>query len=283
MSNGLYNGLDNGLTKGEFNGQRNGLENGMFENETVIKKEVIQEGLQLYLDFSNPRCYNYGQGEIGNPIYNLIKGGGKNLSVQNLTGRTVPNAPYVDYAPFAHWNNYTLNGINQSYLASPNNTDFDIGTSGGFTVSMWIKVVATAPDYSVIFGKTIAGFVDNRYQVYTLANGVFGFLIQIGNATLIETPQNTFTIGKWCYLTATYIRDYGIRLYVNNVLLASGTTIPKVNNLTINANYRIGTHSGNINASGARFEMNYYTHYNRELSRDELTYNYNTTKQFMKL
>lgn len=283
MVNGLYNGLDNGLQKGEFNGQRNGLLNGMFENETVIKKEVIQQGLQLYLDFSNPRCYNYGQGEIGNPVYNLIKGGGKNLSVQNLTGRAAANAPYVDYVPIAHWNNYNLNGINQSYLTSPNNTDFDLGLNG-LTIQMWVKNVATNGSYSIYSNKALAGSVTGRWGFVfkdTLALG-FYFQSSSGFNDMIST-NNVLVLNKWQYITVVLNRTTGVKLYVDNVEVGSLNINTSGENLTVNRPFHIGLHSDNLVASGARFEMNYYTHYNRALSIDELTYNYNTTKQFMKV
>ena len=284
MSNGLYNGLDNGLQKGEYNGQLNGLELGMFDNEIVIKKQVIQEGLQLYLDFSNPRCYNSGIGQIGDTVSNLVNGSTKKLTIGNLTGRTTANAPYVEYNPIPYWNNYTLNGTGQNYLTSPNNTDFDIGIStSGATWSMWVNIPVSCPDYSVFMGKTIAGFVVGRWQMYFMNTMAVGFLIQIDNNTFIQSANNVLKLDTWHCLTATYIRDYGIRLYVDNKLVAEGTTTPTISNITVNAPFRIGTHSGNINASGARFKMNYATIYNRCLTRSELTYNYNTTKQFMKV
>jgi len=283
MYNGLYNGLDNGLRSGVYNGLDSGVRNGMFENETVIKKQVIQEGLQLYLDFSNPRCYNSGRGQIGDTVSNLVNGSTKKLTIGNLTGRTTANAPYVEYNPIPYWNNYTLNGTGQNYLTSPNNTDFDIGIgTSGATWSMWVNIPVSCPDYNVFMGKTIAGFVVGRWQMYFMNTMAVGFLIQIDNNTLIQSANNVLKLDTWHCLTATYIRDYGIRLYVDNKLVAEGTTTPTISNITVNAPFRIGTHSGNIGLN-ARFKTNYITLYNRALTLDELTYNYETTKAWMRV
>ena len=195
MSNGLYNGLDNGLRSGVYNGLDSGVRNGMFENETVIKKQVIQEGLQLYLDFSNPRCYNSGRGQIGDTVSNLVNGSTKKLTIGNLTGRTTANAPYVEYNPIPYWNNYTLNGTGQNYLTSPNNTDFDIGIgTSGATWSMWVNIPVSCPDYNVFMGKTIAGFVVGRWQMYFMNTMAVGFLIQIDNNTLIQSANNVLKL-----------------------------------------------------------------------------------------
>jgi len=280
--NGLYNGLDNGLTKGEFNGLLDGSKNGMFDNETVIKKDVIQEGLQLYLDFSNPKCYNFGQGQIGNTISNLVKGNTKKLTIGNSTGRTTANAPYVQYNPNAYWNNYTLNGVGQSYLTSPNNTDFDIGLNG-LTVSMWVNTVTTLADFDIFICKTLAGSVTGRWQFMSRLPMQLAFLIQTSaGITSISSGNDALVIGKWQYITVVFNRITGIKLYVNNVELQAFSINTVGENLTVNRPFRVGTHSDNIGIS-TRFKTNYITLYNRALSSDELTYNYNTTKAFMKL
>jgi len=282
MANGLYNGLDNGLQNGVFNGSLDGSKVGMFDNETVIKKDVIQEGLQLYLDFSNPKCYNFGQGQIGNSISNLVKGSTKKLTIGNLTGRTTANAPYVEYNPMAYWNNYTLNGVGQNYLTSPNNTDFDIGLNG-LTVSMWVNTVTTLADFDMFICKTLAGSATGRWQFISRLPMQVGFSIQTSAIYLtISSGNDALVIGKWQYITAVFNRITGLKLYVDNVEVQSYTINTVGENLTVNRPFRVGTHSDNIGLN-ARCKMNYITLYNRALSRDELTYNYNTTKQFMKL
>lgn len=280
--NGLYNGLDNGLTKGEFNGQRNGLENGMFENETVIKKQVVQEGLQLYLDFSNPRCYNSGRGQIGDTVSNLVNGSTKKLTIGNLTGRTTANAPYVEYNPIPYWNNYTLNGTGQNYLTSPNNTDFDIGLNG-LTVSMWVNTVTTLAHCDNFICKTLADSVTGRWQLFSTLPMQLAFLIQTSaGAPIITTGNDALVIGKWQYITVVFNRITGIKLYINNVERQAFSINTVGENLTVNRPFRVGTHSDNIGLN-ARFKTNYITLYNRALSLDELTYNYETTKAFMKV
>ena len=280
--NGLYNGLDNGLTKGEFNGLLDGSKNGMFDNETVIKKDVIQEGLQLYLDFSNPRCYNFGRGQIGDTVSNLVAGSTKKLTIGNLTGRTTANAPYVEYNPIPYWNNYTLNGVGKNYLTSPNNTDFDIGLNG-LTVSMWVNTVTTLAQFDIFICKSLAGSVTGRWQLFSTLPMQLAFLIQTSAGTTnITSGNDALVIGKWQYITVVFNRITGIKLYVDNVEVQSYTINTVGENLTVNRPFRVGTHSDNIGLN-ARFKTNYITLYNRALSSDELTYNYNTTKAFMKL
>ena len=280
MSNGLYKGLENGLLKGEFNGLEDGCKNGMFDNETFIKKKVIQEGLQLYLDFSNPRCYNYGRGQIGDKVYNLVNNN-KNFTIGNLTGRTTANAPYVEYNPIPAWNNYTLNGTGQNYLTSPNNTDFDIGLNG-LTVSMWVNMsVLTSAGY--FMGKSLAGGVVGRWSFYTISNQI-QFLVHTatGGYNIAFSPPDLI-LNKWQYITVVFNRTTGIVNYIDNVVCIRFPLNTVGENLTVNRPFRIGSHSDNILDAGARCKINYITLYNRALTEAELTYNYNITKQFMRL
>lgn len=110
----------------------------------------------------------------------------------------------------------------------------------------------------------------------------FYFQSSSGFNDLIST-NNVLVLNKWQYITVVLNRTTGVKLYVDNVEVGSLNINTSGENLTVNRPFHIGLHSDNLVASGARFEMNYYTHYNRALSRDELTYNYNTTKQFMKV
>ena len=282
MYNGLYNGLDNGLRSGVYNGLDSGVRNGMFENETVIKKQVVQEGLQLYLDFSDPRCYNSGRGQIGDTVSNLVNGSTKKLTIGNLTGRTTADAPYVEYNPIPYWNNYTLNGTGQNYLTSPNNTDFDIGLNG-LTVSMWVNPVIALTDFDTFIGKTLAGSVTGRWQLMSRLPMQLGFLIQTSaGETTITSGNNALVIDKWQYITIVFNRITGIKLYINNVQHQAFSINTVGENLTVNRPFRVGTHSDNIGLN-ARFKTNYITLYNRALTLDELTYNYETTKAWMRV
>lgn len=282
MYNGLYNGLDNGLRSGVYNGLDSGVRNGMFENETVIKKQVVQEGLQLYLDFSNPRCYNSGRGQIGDTVSNLVNGSTKKLTIGNLTGRTTADAPYVEYNPIPYWNNYTLNGTGQNYLTSPNNTDFDIGLNG-LTVSMWVNPVIALTDLDIFIGKTLWGSVTGRWQLMSRLPMQLGFLVQTSaGATIISSGNNALVIDKWQYITIVFNRITGIKLYVNNVVVRAESINTVGENLTVNRPFRVGTHSDGVGLS-ARFKTNYITLYNRALTLDELTYNYETTKAWMRV
>lgn len=282
MYNGLYNGLDNGLRSGVYNGLDSGVRNGMFENETVIKKQVVQEGLQLYLDFSNPRCYNSGRGQIGDTVSNLVNGSTKKLTIGNLTGRTTADAPYVEYNPIPYWNNYTLNGTGQNYLTSPNNTDFDIGLNG-LTVSMWVNPVIALTDFDTFIGKTFYGSITGRWQLMSRLPMQLGFLVQTSaGATIISSGNNALVIDKWQYITIVFNRITGIKLYVNNVVVRAESINTVGENLTVNRPFRVGTHSDGVGLS-ARFKTNYITLYNRALTLDELTYNYETTKAWMRV
>ncbi len=280
MSNGLHNGLDNGLHNGLYYGHKAGQEEGLFENEKFIIKDVIKDGLQLYLDFSNPKCYNYGQGQIGNTIYNLVQNN-KNLIIQNLTGRDVANAPYVDYTPIAHWNNYTLNYINQSYMTSPNNTDFDLGLNG-MTLSMWVNIPIANTDYTSICCKSFLGHVIGRWLFYFRNAWGIGFFTQTaaGNTDIVSA-NNVLVPDKWHYISAVFDRINGIKLYVDNVLVASASLNTVGENLTVSQPFHIGMHSQNYSGSGGRFKGNYMTYYNRALSVNELTYNYVVTKRYI--
>ena len=282
MYNGLYNGLDNGLRSGVYNGLDSGVRNGMFENETVIKKQVVQEGLQLYLDFSNPRCYNSGRGQIGDTVSNLVNGSTKKLTIGNLTGRTTADAPYVEYNPIPYWNNYTLNGTGQNYLTSPNNTDFDIGLNG-LTVSMWVNPVIALTDFDTFIGKTFYGSITGRWQLVSRLPMQLGFLVQTSaGETSISSGNNALVIDKWQYITIVFNRITGIKLYVNNVVVRAESINTVGENLTVNRPFRVGTHSDGVGLS-ARFKTNYITLYNRALTLDELTYNYETTKAWMRV
>ena len=217
---------------------------------------IISEGLVFYFDPINTRSYA-GTGLTG---YNLID--------TTATGSLVGGAVY----DVANKGSIFLDGVNDyiNFATQP------ISNNNSISISCWVKFATIPSTFIPIvdagnFGGGTSGYCiafDNTNKIYMAINSGF---------TNINFNFNTNT---WYNITGTAQQGtpYSIKVYVNGVEAAIGSSGAS-NSLTgINSNIRIGSNFvGTItylNSNIASLSI-----YNRALSSTEVLQNYNATKK----
>lgn len=218
---------------------------------------LSNSGLVLHLDAGNTASYS-GTGTT----WNDMSGNGSNVTLNNTTYSSANGGSIV-------FNNTT------SYA------DFNanIGSTSAVTVDMWVKTNSlNAPNGSMYFGFGL-------YDVWTKA-GAIGFNSSSGDLFGLTTTrvENLGIEGAWKHLV--FVMNAGSvsnnKIYVNGVNQTSLSQVYSGFNST-NANFNSG--SGRI--SGWRNDLNWLMNlnvasfklYNRELSQQEITNNFNALKQ----
>ncbi len=218
---------------------------------------LSNSGLVLHLDAGNPASYS-GSGTT----WNDLSGNGSNVTLTSTAFNTASGGSIV------------FNGTS-SYA----NFNANIGSTSAVTVDIWVKTNSlNAPNGSMYFGFGL-------YDVWTKA-GAIGFNSSSGDLFGLTTTrvENLGIEGAWKHLV--FVMNAGSvsnnKIYVNGVNQTSLSQVYSGFNST-NANFNSG--SGRI--SGWRNDLNWLMNlnvasfklYNRELSQQEITNNFNALKQ----
>jgi hypothetical protein len=205
---------------------------------------IVTNGLVLNLDAANTKSYVSGSTNwfsLGNP---------------SLSGSLV-NGP-------------TFNGNNGGSIVFDGSNDYaDLSSnsilsgSTAFTIESFYKTTGTSN--GAIFGNYGPGYTSNSVWFA----GRYGIYIN----SSVYVPNSPLPLGTYC-MVATRDVSGNINLYVNNVLVSTGV-LP--GSIPTNINYRIGS---DVNTFAEALTGNLYTLkvYNRTLSREEITQNYNALK-----
>jgi len=167
--------------------------------------------------------------------------------------------------------NRAFTSPDQSSNISLANTS-DLNLENGFTINAWIKYKNT---YSVIVCKHVCGIVNG----FVLGIDYDGQIqLWIGNSVWSTVKTNAaFIENQWYMVTATYDASTGIaKVYVNEEVSGSGNVI--YNNfssypISIGEAYQNNCQAANM--SGAVDEVKIY---NRSLSEEEISQEYNLTR-----
>jgi hypothetical protein len=223
----------------------------------VEPEPIISDGLVLRLDAANSNSYP-GTGTT----WNDLSGNGSHVALTSTS-----NSPAVG-------GSIAFNGTS-SYA----NFNANIGSTNTVTIDMWVKTNSlNAPNGSMYFGFGL-------YDVWT-KGGAIGFNTSGGDLYgLTNTRVENLEIeGAWKHLV--FVMNTGSisnnKIYVNGVNQTSLSQVHTGFN-SVNANFNSG--AGRIacwrndfnwlmNLNVASFKI-----YNRELSQQEITNNFNTTKQ----
>ena len=218
--------------------------------------KIITNGLILYYDGANPKCY-----VSGDTVSN-------DLSITQSTG-TLTNGVTYDTDNNGSW---VFDGIDD-YIDCTNNAAFNQDFDTAFSVSAWVKfdTIATVNILFYKFNPSPKG-----WQLRLQNNKVSLFLKHAtGGANQIHAFGTTIiNIGSWYHLTATYDGSNtlaGVKLYVNGASdVVTGAGGPVVGTFQNTEPLLLGiTTNGNI----ASFKM-----WNRELTQEEVLQNYNAMK-----
>jgi hypothetical protein len=217
-----------------------------------VGKSIVADGLVVDLDFSNNASYP-----------------GTGTMVYDISGRsnnaTLTNSP--SYSTDAS-GSISLNGSNQ-LITGVHNSDVELISN--MTSEVWFKLEADPGDWVRVIGK---GTVSNRTYGLWYNRASSYFLYQrYGSTNMNVLHTATVNIGTWYHLAGVTIGTNNY-LYLNGSLV--GTTVGGATYATSTEPYTLGKqpenhahHNGKIGEGRI---------YNRGLSANEISINFNATK-----
>jgi hypothetical protein len=212
------------------------------------RNNIVTNGLVLYLDAANSKSY-----VSGSTTWSDVSGNGRNGTLVNGPTFSSENGGSIVF-------DGTNDRVNLGNI-------LDFGTND-FTVELWCKKSSAGAQYPKVISK---GF----YQVsgWIVMTYVDSLIFAYGNPeqSVLYTFPYTIT-NKWIHGVITRISNQ-VTVYGN---ATPGTSATVANNLTSPYNFTIGANGipgefwgGNVSAVRV---------YNRALSAQEITQNYNATK-----
>jgi hypothetical protein len=259
---------------------------------------IITDGLLFYMNSSSPSCYNTSS----------FFGGGSTL--RNISGFTSYSGSMIGNVASELDSTYTggrvfrfPDGTPRPSISLGNPPELLFGTNS-FTISVWIKTY-NANSFRIILNKR------KDPQSSPLADRPYLWLsagrIEDSSGNIAGSQQLTFSIksnqtnqytfyttdnvmdGNWKHVTV--VRDSlaavpFIKMYVNNIEQAQTSPVGGIvgtgvlTSLVDTSDWTIGNLSPSLSISNFAWErpMSSVQIYNRALSTDELTFNYNNSK-----
>ena len=222
----------------------------------VISNTIVTDGLILYYDGANPKCYISGDTTSND------------LSITQSTG-TLENGVTYNADNNGSW---VFDGIDD-YIDCTNNAAFNQDFDTAFSVSTWVKFDTIALNMVLIskFNATPKGW---QLRVYNSQIGLFLKHASSAPNQILSYGTTIINTGQWYHLAATYDGSntlQGIKLYVNG---ASEVVTGVSNSVTGTFQNTEPLLLGQLtNGNIASFKM-----WNRELTQKEITQNYNAMK-----
>ena len=234
----------------------------------VISNTIVTDGLILYYDGANPQCYI-----SGNTVCN-------DLSLTQSSG-TLTNGVTYDTDNNGSW---VFDGLDD-YIEIGNNVAFDLERTDSFSMSGWIKLGSYSPPIEPIIAKWDVA-INRGYQFGVESTGKIRFLLSSSwpvspSILYVRTTTDTIPLNTWVHIAITYggTSDIsGCNIYIDGVpkpisLISNPSSI--LTSTTINTeNLLIGELAGYLfegNIASARM-------WDRELTQEEITQNYNAMK-----
>ena len=215
-----------------------------------VKGRLIKDGLIIYYDPANPSSYISG-GTIVN-----------DMSKNNRNGTLVNSVGYSSLGSGA----FNFDGVDDLIELPAINGLTD------FTISIWFQSTGAGSTGATIYNSLIGQGSTRRILVGTGGNKII--LVQMGGANYQSTTQCQFNV--WNNVTYTYDSINNIaQLYVNNIKQTSQSN----SSVTFNAvTFFLGSWSNPIADYAMKGYISSFFMYNRKLSDDEVTNNYNTLR-----
>ena len=265
---------------------------------------IITDGLLFYMNSSSPSCYNTSSYIGGGSTLRNISG------FTSYSGSMIGNvASELDniYSPI---NAYTggrvfrfPDGTPQPSISLGNPPELLFGTNS-FTISVWVKTY-NANSSRIILNKrkdpqpapladrpylwlSAGRITDNSGNIVSSQQLTFSIKSNQANQYTFYTTNNVMD-GNWKYVTV--VRDSlaavpFIKMYVNNIEQAQTSPVDGIagtgalTSLVDTSDWTIGNLSPSLSTSAFAWErpMSSVQIYNKALSTDELTFNYNNSK-----
>jgi hypothetical protein len=216
---------------------------------------ISNSGLVLHLDAGNTSSYSGS----GSTTWNDLSGNGSNVTLTNTTYSSA-NGGSIVFNGTTSYADFTAN----------------IGSTNVVTVEMWVKTNSLTSPTGMYFGFGL-------YDIWT-SGGNIGYNTSAGDLQGVTTSQVDYLgiVGGWRHLV--FVMNAGSKtnnkIYVNGVSQTMSQVYGSFG--TVNSNFNSGT--GRIsswrNDLNWRMNMNVanFKIYNRELTPQEITNNFNANK-----
>ena len=221
------------------------------------------DGLVLYLDAANSASYSGS----GNTWYDLSGNSNKATFVDSPSFQSVPQS----FFNFDGSNDYMT--IVRSSSMSP---------TSGLTQEVWFNF-STIPNAAIFIGLQYGSSSNNTYALWMESSTIYGGVNTSGSFTAVGIGISNISGNKWHNLIHTYDGS-AQRLYLDGVLLNSSNITGTIQYDANNTRVLVGADdngSGYNNGAGYFHsgKINQIKIYNRGLTSDEITRNYNSSKK----
>ena len=215
-----------------------------------VKGRLVRDGLLIYYDPANTSSYLSGD----TTVYDLSK---------NSRNGTLVNS--VGYSSIGS-GSFSFDGVDD-LISLPVITGLS-----DFTISIWFQSTGAGTTGSTIYNAVFGQGSDNRILVATGSNKIVA--ADMGGTIYFSTTTCPFNV--WNNITYTYnsITDIA-QLYVNNIKESSQSN----SSVTYSVSpHFLGSTSSPILDYAMKGYISSFFMYNRKLSDDEVTNNYNTLR-----
>jgi len=215
-----------------------------------VKGRLIRDGLLIYYDPANTSSYLSGD----TVVYDLSK--------NSRNGNLINNVGYSSVG----LGSFSFDGIDD-LIELPS-----ISGLTDFTISLWFQSTGVGSTGSTIYNTLIGQGPNNRILVATGSNKIV--LAQMGGSNYQSTTTCPFNV--WNNVTYTYdsVNDIA-QFYVNNIKQTSQSN----SSVTYDNNpHFLGSWNNPITDYAMKGYISSFFMYNRKLSDDEVTNNYNTLR-----
>jgi hypothetical protein len=215
-----------------------------------VKGRLIRDGLLIYYDPANTSSYLSGD----TVVYDLSK--------NSRNGNLINNVGYSSVG----LGSFSFDGVDD-LISLPAITGLS-----DFTISMWFQSTGAGSTGFTIYNTLIGQGTGNRILVGTGSNKFV--VAQMGGSDYVTT--NTCSFNVWNNVTYTYDSVNNIaQFYVNNIKEASQSNASVT--YTVSPHF-LGSWSNPIAGYAMKGYISSFFMYNRKLSDDEVTNNYNTLR-----
>ena len=220
------------------------------------------DGLVLYLDAANSASYSGS----GNTWYDLSGNSNKATFVDSPSFQSAPQS----FFNFDGSNDYMT--IVRSSSMSP---------TSGLTQEVWFNFT-TIPSTTVFIGLQYGTKSNNTYALFKDSSTLYGGVNTSGSFSAIGIGTSYMSGNKWHHFVHTYDGS-AQKLYLDGVLLNSASITGSIQYGVGNTRVIIsGDDNNGYNSGTSAFhngKINQIKIYNRALTSDEITRNYNSSKK----
>jgi len=222
---------------------------------------IVVSGLSFCSDAANIKCYNSG---ISTTNWNDLT---STVGVGSLTNGATFNS--------SNLGSITFDGTND-YISVPNSTLLNPGT-GSFSVVVWVNSDPSNGGDGWDMWVTKRSATNNGYLIGALNPSGVRFSAGNNASTRVDTGFVSYTYNTWAMFTGILDRGSNVQSIVKNNNQETATATPAGGTYSNASNLSIGGDS-NLNAFYVNGKVAYVAIYNKALTTEEISQNFNALR-----